>query len=94
MKKQYTKPALFAERFALAEHIAGCQTVVNFDVGSCGAIKINDMTLFSTSCGAWSDSWWQANGVESVGDQTFEKLDELGIDCYNAATSSSALFVS
>lgn len=93
MKKVYTKPSLFAERFALAEHIAGCSNVVNFDMDSCGAIKINDMTLFNTGCGSYSDSWWEANDV-APGERSFEKLDELGIQCYNAATSPSALFVS
>lgn len=93
MKKVYTKPSLFAERFALAEHIAGCANVVNFDMGSCGAIKINDLSLFSTSCGASSDAWWNYNGIDPS-EASFEKLYELGIECYNNAASPDALFVS
>lgn len=91
MKKVYTKPSLFAERFALAEHIAGCANVVNFDVDVCGGIKVNDMTFFTNACG---HEWWNAYGVTDVGEMTFEKLSELPIDCYNNATSPDALFVS
>ncbi len=93
MKKAYTKPALFAERFALAEHIAGCSNVVTFDMDACGAITINDMQFFGNGCGGASDSWWEAFGV-SESERSFEKLSELGIECYNAATSPDALFVS
>lgn len=93
MKKVYTKPSLFAERFALAEHIAGCANVMTFDMGSCGAIRINDMMLFNTGCGASSDAWWRANDVDPAA-ATFETLNELGINCYNNAASPDALFVS
>ena len=93
MKKAYVKPALYAEEFTLAEHIAGCGAVVQFGP-ECGPYIINGMTLFNNKCGGEgteSYDFWKANDVDPE-NATFEMLE--GMTCYTTYVGLNNLFAS
>ena len=95
MKKAYVKPALYAEEFTLAEHIANCVNIVHFGP-ECGPYDINGMTLFNNNCGGEGTdnyNFWAANDVDPA-KVTFEDMEAKGLQCYTTYVSLSTIFQS
>ena len=92
MKRAYVKPALYAEEFTLAEHIASCFNIVHFGP-ECGPYDINGVQLFNSSCGDDAVEFWNNNDI-SPDAATFEDLESKGLQCYNTYVSLSTIFQS
>lgn len=94
MKRTYIKPVLYAEAFALAEHIAqACVFVTNF--GNNCPIEEAGMTFFNTtpSCSEDAISMMEFAGV-SAETATVEQLMGMNIKCYNSFRDFNTLFTS
>ena len=94
MKKQYHQPKLYAETFALAEHIgANCTTIMTFGVG-CVYGDDTAGTMFATeACGTDAMEMWQ-NFSPTPDDWTMENVGQLGLDCYNTFSNFSKTYTS
>ena len=94
MKRHYTKPMLYAERFALVEHISqSCAFVTNFGNGC--PIEEGGMRFFTTAsvCSDDAVSMWQFAGVTPE-NATIQDLSKLNIRCYNSFRDFNALYTS
>ena len=94
MKKAYVKPALYAESFALAEHIsAGCGYVANFGNGC--PITVEGITYFTSeiSCSPKAVAIFEANNIDP-NSATVETLMGMNIQCYNSFVDFNMLFTS
>lgn len=80
MKMQYVKPALYAEKYVLSDHIASCSYVATWGEGDCVYTDTGPsgtVTLFNDKCGMADQ--WQFAGVEPK----FENMSKLDLQCYN-----------
>ena len=93
MKKQYHKPALFAEAFSVAEHISSCVYQTNF--GNQCPITDAGVTFFTnvTDCSVDGVSMFQFAGIDPE-EATVEDLIGMNIQCYNSLTDYHQLFTS
>ena len=94
-RKKYYKPLLFAESFALSEHIsAGCYYQTNF--GNQCPIDEAGMLFFTNaqSCSEDVEMLWVGAGVTDETQRTVENLSLLNIQCYNSFADFSQLFTS
>lgn len=76
MKKTYTKPALYAESFEMAEHIAACSGFTgnrpannHWNASTCAFMTENSVTYFMESTG----------GCLLIADDP----SQVYVDCYN-----------
>ena len=92
MKRTYTKPTLYAERFELCEHIASCKTggsvsVSYTDGNSCTYTDAN-VTLFYAGNVNCNQGGWDTDIFPTLD----EYLKSFGGDrggCYNAVTDGN-----
>lgn len=91
MKRTYTKPTLYAEKFELMEHISSCKTnqdittVTYRDGNSCTYTDAN-LTLFYPSNNGCTNGYYDPND-HSMYDDFDDYLASFGVDrggCYNA----------
>ena len=91
MKKTYSKPVLYAERFELLEHISSCKvggnsvSVTYRDGNSCTYTDAN-LTLFYSSNKGCTNGYYDPND-DSMYDSFDDYLASFGVDrggCYNA----------
>ena len=92
MRKQYAKPKLYAERFALVEHISGGCAYVTYFGNGC-PIAEADITFFNTSCGTEVAGMWEFAGV-NPDLAKLEDLSKLNVQCYNSFRDLNTLFTS
>ena len=98
MKKDYQKPLLFAEQFALNEHISkGCGVLTTFG-GNC-PITVDGLTFFTTTpnCSDDAISMFSFNGYnfnDENADPVKFLIDEINPTCYNSLTDFHQMFVS
>ena len=90
-KKQYSQPVIYAERFALAEHISSCLYTANLGNGC--PIAEADITFFNTSCGTEVAGMWEFAGV-NPDLAKLEDLSKLNVQCYNSFRDLNTLFTS
>ena len=81
MKKQYSKPSLYAERFAVSEHIASCLLVATW--GSDCPYSDHGLSLFTESCGDVAAEYWSFL-TDDTSQWTHENVAQLGLECYNS----------
>ena len=96
MKKAYVKPALYAESFALAEHIAGgCAYVTNFGnqcpISEAGVIFFTNAQ--GSGCNDDAISMFTFAGVDPA-NASITDLQGMNIQCYNSFADFSQLFTS
>ena len=94
MKRTYTKPTLYAEKFELMEHISSCvadpayTTVTYRDRSSC-SYRDGDITLFNNTgvngCLNNFDSFMFPGGV----DEYLQSHQVEGGGCYNAFSNGN-----
>ncbi|MBQ9045768.1 MAG: hypothetical protein IJ112_07490 [Oscillospiraceae bacterium] len=95
MKKEYRKPALYAESFKLAEHIAACQVAVVFQAQGCGEQNYNGLVIFGMNCNEDAQSMWLQTDLAEFPDLwDYAHLSALGLDCYNSFLTSDSFFIS
>ena len=86
MRKEYNKPLLYAETFALAEHIsAGCAYMANF--GNDCQLTVDGLNFFTESAGcADGDGMILLRGVMSPDEEepTLQDFYKLNMKCYNS----------
>ena len=98
MKKAYTKPALFAETFQMAEHIAsGCMTISSFQAmqntaWTC-AISVGGEVAFTTSLDACGENGGVQYDTEVLKDHDFMSTLEINSQCYTT-TNGGPMFSS
>ena len=93
MKKAYVKPVLYAERFAIAEHISSCVYQTNFGV-SCPIADAGVTFFTTTEIGCTQEGMFliqNSTGKNPV-DATVEDLIGMDITCYNALQDYHSLF--
>lgn len=97
MKKPYAKPMLYAESFALVEHIAGgCAHVTNFG-NQCPISEAGVVFFTSEAAGCNGDGISMIEfqyGEGSAANVTVEQLIGMNIQCYNSFADFSLLFTS
>ena len=80
MRKTYEKPLLYAEGFALLEHIsAGCAYMANF--GNDCQIEVDGITFFTLDAGCNDQDGFDLLGKE---DATLEDFYAINMRCYNS----------
>ena len=92
--KEYKKPMLYAESYALAEHISqSCVFQTNF--GNQCPIKDAGVTFFTTAetCSEDGVNMFQFAGVDPS-EATIEDLIRMNIQCYNSLQDYHQLFTS
>ena len=94
MKKAYVKPALYAERFAIAEHVAACAYQTTF--GTDCPIVADEVKFFTNDIACNEDGMALILGaglqLETV---TVEQLiNVVNPTCYNSLQDYHQLFVS
>ena len=96
MKSAYIKPMLYAEAFALAEHIAGgCAYVTNFG-NTCPISEAGVVFFTSTQNGCNDDaiSLMTFNGIEPATASVEDIIQKINPTCYNSFADFTALFTS
>ena len=95
MRKQYAKPKLYAERFALVEHISGGCAYVTYFGNGC-PIEEAGMTFFvdANTCSEDVEMLWTGAGVTDTSQRTIQNLSLLNLQCYNSFADFSQLFTS
>ena len=91
MKKTYTKPMLYAERYELVEHISSCKanqdiTTVTYRDGNACTYTDANLTLFYPSNNGCTNGYYDPND-DSMYDSFEDYLASFGVDrggCYNA----------
>ncbi len=96
MRKAYQKPLLFAEQFAMNEHISkSCLLLTNFG-GGC-PIAVDGLTFFTSTpdCSADAISMFEFNGYkEGEDDPLLFLINEINPTCYNSLADFHQMFVS
>lgn len=89
MKRQYHRPELFAESFALMEHISqSCAFPTNHSQ-TC-QFEDKNTVYFNTTVGCEdADLLW--DGVADPATASYADLANLNYDCYNAPTNFTVL---
>lgn len=91
MKKAYTSPRLYAERFSLAEHIANCNTIAGANSGSastCTFVIGNDNFFTDVNiCDGELLELFTDNGI--LPDP--KNLPQIGLTCYNNMTDAGSV---
>ena len=91
MKKPYEKPRLYAESFALTEHIAACApnpdgAYASFkDGNTCTYTDANLVVFLDAGIGC---------DMGLFDDPNNPNLDDIGMMCYNAFSTADMLFSS
>lgn len=96
MKKDYQKPLLFAEQFALNEHISkGCGVLTTFG-GDCPIQVDNDPTFFTATPACHPDaiSMLKFAGYDGSQDPVRFLIEVVKPTCYNSFADYSQLFIS
>ena len=94
MKKAYVKPALYAERFAIAEHVAACAYQTTF--GTNCPIIADEVTFFTSEPPCNEDGMMLITGAGlELSAVTVEQLiNVVNPTCYNSLQDYHQLFVS
>lgn len=96
MRKTYQKPLLFAERFAMNEHIAqSCGVQTSFG-GDC-PITVDGLTFFTNENDCSEDAVSMFRFAEfdfDNGDPVKFLIDEINPTCYNSLTDFHQMFTS
>ncbi len=95
MKKQYHKPALFAEAFSVAEHISSCVSQTNFGnqcpIADAGVIFFTSM---ESGCNEDGISMLEFAGVVPADATVEDLINKVNPECYNSLTDYHQLFTS
>ncbi len=97
MKSAYIKPMLYAEAFALAEHIAGgCAYVTNF--GNTCPIDEAGVVFFTSAQGSGCNedaiNMMTFNGIDPATASVEDIIQKINPTCYNSFADFTALFTS
>ena len=96
MRKTYQKPLLFAEQFAMNEHISkGCGVLTNFG-GDCPIKVDNDPAFFTSAppCEPDGVSMLEFAGFDGSQDPVRFLIDVVNPTCYNSLTDFHQMFIS
>ena len=97
MKRTYIKPMLYAEAFALAEHIAGgCAYVTNF--GNTCPISEAGVVFFTNAenscCNEDAINMMTFNDIDPATASVEDIIQKINPTCYNSFADFTALFTS